>query len=142
MAPFLAVLMFILLLAIAIAHAVWAFGGSWPIRNRAMLAQTVIGVEGVTRVPRLASFGVAIAVMLAGIAALALADHTSGKFGLDAIGIVLALVFLGRGAIGYTRWWQQKTPLEPFRTLDRRNFSPLCLGLGAGFLILVVLRFI
>ena len=142
MAPFIAVLVFILLLAVAIAHAVWAFGGSWPIRNKAMLAQTVIGAPGVTAVPRLAAFGIAIAVTVAGIVALALADHTSGRYWLDAIGIALVLVFHSRGAIGYTRWWQQKTPLEPFRTLDRRNYSPLCLGLGAGFLILVVLRYI
>jgi hypothetical protein len=137
-----AAFMFIALLAVGIAHFLWSVGRSWPIRDPAMLAPAVIGVPGVTRVPRLASFGVAVLVLVAGVFGLALADHTSGGWWLNAIGLVLAAVFLGRGAAGYTAWWQRRTPLEPFRTLDRRNYSPLCIGLGIGFLVLVILRLI
>lgn len=140
MAMFAGALLFILLLAVAIAHLSWAFGRSWPIRDPQALAATVIGVPGVSRVPRLASFAVAVGTLAAGILALALADRQSGGWWLSALGILLGLIFLGRGAIGYTSWWQNKTPLEPFRTLDRRNYSPLCLALGAGFLVLVLMR--
>jgi hypothetical protein len=140
MAIFIAAIMFIPLLAIAIAHFLWAIGRSWPIRDPALLAPAVIGVPGVTRVPRLMSFGVAVLVIAAGIFGLALGDHTSGGWTLNAIGLVIAAVFLGRGIVGYTAWWQSKTPLEPFRTLDRRNYSPLCIALGLGFLVLVILR--
>lgn len=142
MTIFLAVLMFIFLLAVAIAHLMWSIGRSWPIRDPAMLARTVVGVPGTTRVPRLASLGVAVLALAAGALAVALADKTSGGAWLNGLGVLAALVFLARGAIGYTRWWQERTPEEPFRTLDRRNYSPLCLALGAGFLVLVLVRLI
>ena len=45
-------LVFVLLLAVAIAHFIWSLGGSWPIRDKALLARTVIGRPGVSRVPR------------------------------------------------------------------------------------------
>jgi hypothetical protein len=51
-------------------------------------------------------------------------------------------VFLVRGGLGYTAWWAVRTPTEPFRRFDRKTYSPLCLILGAGFLILVVMRLI
>ena len=54
--------------------------------------------------------------------------------------MLLALVFLARGVLGYTAGWRARFPTEPFATLDRKNYSPLCLVLGAGFLILVVMR--
>ena len=56
------------------------------------------------------------------------------------VGGVFALAFLGRGILGYTPWWRARHPVEPFATLDRRNYSPLCLWVGAGFLILVLMR--
>jgi hypothetical protein len=142
MSMFVASLLFILLFAVAIAHFSWAFGRSWPIRDPATLAATVIGVPGVTSVPRLPAFGVAIGVMVAALFGLALADHDSGGIWLDIAGFAIAFVFLARGIVGYTAWWRGRTPLEPFRTLDRRNYSPLCLILGAGFIVLVVLRLI
>jgi Protein of unknown function (DUF3995) len=142
MSLFIAAIMFIPLLAIAIAHFLWSIGRSWPIRDPAMLAATVMGFPGRTRMPKLASLGVAVLVLLAGVIGLALADPVSGGIPLDVLGLLIGLIFLARGIVGYTSWWQARTPVEPFRTLDRRNYSPLCLILGAGFLALVVLRFI
>ena len=134
--------MFIPLLAIAIAHFLWSIGRSWPIRDPDLLPRAVIGMPGVTRVPRLASFGVAVAVTLTGIVALALADDTGGGVPLTILGGLVALVFLGRGILGYLPQWAARTPVEPFRTLDRKTYSPLCLALGVGFLILVIMRLI
>jgi hypothetical protein len=135
-----ATLMFVLLLALAIAHLLWALGSAWPIRERAMLARTVIGVEGVLRVSRLRALGFAVLNFVAAVLALALADPIAGGANLTSAGILFGLGFAVRGAIGYTSWWRKRTPLEPFRTLDRRNYSPLCLLLGVGFFALVLMR--
>lgn len=137
-----AALIFVVLLAVAIAHLMWAIGSPWPIRDRALLARTVVGLPGVTRVPRLATLAVAVLVLAAGVLALSLADHTAGGWGLTLTGLVLAALFLGRGALGYTPAWRQRFTEEPFATLDRRNYSPLCLALGAGFLLLVIMRLV
>ncbi len=133
-------LVFIPLLAIAVAHMIWAFGGSYPARTQELLVRTVIGVEGRERVPRLASALIALAILAAGIVALSLADPSPGGPMLG-LGLGFALVFLGRGAIGYTKSWQARTPIEPFRTMDRKFYSPLCLALGVGFIFLIVWRF-
>jgi hypothetical protein len=142
MSMFVAALIFVVLLTVAIAHFMWAVGSPWPIRDPVLLAKTVIGVPGVTRVPRLASLIVSIAVLTAGVVALALADHTGGGLLLTLAGVALAAVFLGRGAVGYTAGWRARFSEEPFATLDRKNYSPLCIALGAGFLLLVIMRLI
>ena len=134
-------LTFVPLLMVALAHFTWALGSTWPIRNETLLAQTVIGRPGVTRMPnRFATFVVSLLVIAAGIIALSLADHSSGGWPLTALGVVLAVLFIARGILGYTPAWRARFPTEPFATLDRRNYSPLCLWVGAGFLILVLMR--
>ena len=143
MSMLIAAFMFIALLAVATAHFLWSIGRTWPIRNEKLLAQTVVGFEGIERMPpRLASFAVAAATLAAGIIALALADHDSGGLPLSLLGLPLAAVFLARGVIGYTAWWAEKTPEANFRLNDRRVYSPLCLFLGLGFVALVILRLI
>lgn len=141
MSMLIAAFMFIALLAVATAHLLWSLGRTWPIRNEKLLAQTVVGFRDIERMPpRLASFAVALATLAAGILALSLADHTSGGLPLTLLGLPVAAVFLARGAVGYTAWWAEKTPEPNFRLNDRRVYSPLCLALGAGFLVLVVMR--
>lgn len=143
MSMLIASFMFIVLLAVSVAHFLWSIGRTWPIRNEALLAQTVVGFEGIERMPpRLASFAVAVATLVAGVFALALADHTSGGLPLTLVGLPLAAVFLARGFIGYTAWWASKTPHPNFRLNDRRVYSPLCLFLGAGFVALMILRLV
>ena len=138
----LASLIFIALFAVSLAHFVWALGLSWPIRNQKLVAQTVMGFKNVERMPRLASLAVSVATFVAACYALALADHDGGGLPLSLIGLGLAAIFLARGIIGYTPWWTAVTPEPSFRFNDRRVYSPLCLFLGAGFLILVILRFL
>lgn len=142
MSMLVAALIFVVLLAVAIAHLLWAVGSPWPIRDRELLARTVIGIPGVTRVPRFASLMVSIAVFAAGVLALALADHTGGGVLLTLIGIALAAIFLGRGLIGYTAGWRARFSAEPFATLDRKNYSPLCIGIGIAYIVLVIMRLI
>ena len=141
MSMLIAAFMFIILLAVSTAHFLWSIGRTWPIRNEKLLAQTVVGFEGIEHMPpRLASFAVSLATLAAGVIALALADHDSGGLALSLVGLPLAAVFLARGIIGYTPWWAAKTPEPNFRLNDTRVYSPLCLFLGLGFVALVILR--
>lgn len=143
MSMLIAAFMFVALLAVATAHLLWSLGRTWPIRNEKLLAQTVVGFRDIERMPpRLASFAVALATLAAGILALSLADHTSGGLPLTLLGLPVAAVFLARGIIGYTAWWVEKTPEPNFRLNDSRVYSPLCLALGAGFLVLIVMRLV
>ena len=87
-----------------------------------------------------ASLAVGVFTLLAGVAALALADHDGGGNGLTAIGLGLGLLFLVRGVVGYTPWWAARTPEPNFRLNDSRVYSPVCLFLGAGFVALAILR--
>ena len=133
-------LTFIPLLAISMVHLLWAFGLTYPAKDELTLARTVAGFRGIEKMPpRIASFGVAIATLVAGIWALALTD-ASPSLVLTGGGAVLALVFLVRGLVGFTRKWREMTPEEPFATFDRKLYSPLCIGIGLGFLVLTALR--
>jgi hypothetical protein len=131
----------IALIAIALAHLLWSIGIMWPIRDRKLLAQTVVGTPGIERMPPFyLSFGVFVLAAIACVIAFAVADPTSGGPVLTILAALAGLVFLARGAIGYTAWWADRTPTQPFRALDRKTYSPLCLILGAGFLLLVLMR--
>ncbi|VAW16879.1 hypothetical protein MNBD_ALPHA12-584 [hydrothermal vent metagenome] len=133
-------LTFIPILAIALVHLLWAFGFTYPAKTEAALAKTVLGYKGVTRMqPRMVSLGMAFAILAAGIWGLELTDPAPDII-LSAGGIVLGLVFLWRGVIGYTSWWRQLTPEEPFATFDKKLYSPLCLGISLGYFTLTALR--
>ena len=53
-------------------------------------------------------------------------------------GAGFAFVLLARGIVGFLPFWAEVTPEEPFRTLDKRFYSPLCLALGLAVASLVV----
>lgn len=143
MSMFVSAMIFIALLAVSLAHFVWSLGRTWPIQNEKLLAQTVVGFRDVERMPpRLASLGVALASLGAGVLALALADHDSGGWWLNLLGVVAGLGFLARGVVGYLPWWVELTPEPSFRFNDKRVYTPLCLGVGVGFLVLVLLRLV
>ena len=133
------------LLAIAAVHLAWGLGMTWPGHDRQSLIDTVIGHPDVTRMP---GFGLCLAVTLALVAAafwslwaaelLPLSDASVWGLSVRATGLwVLVAVFLGRGIATYV-----PSPLaaavEPFRTLDRRVYAPLCVALGGGFLLLAL----
>ncbi|GLQ53539.1 DUF3995 domain-containing protein [Devosia nitrariae] len=143
MSMLVASLMFVALLAVSFAHFLWATGRTWPIRNEKLLAQTVVGLKDIEHMPpRIASLAVSIAMLAAGILALALADEAAGGLWLTLAGIVPASLFLTRGVLGYTRWWAERTPEPNFRLNDARVYSPLCIALGIGFIALIAPRLI
>lgn len=136
-----AALVFIPLLAIAIAYFIWALGRTWPLRDNHLLAQAITGRPGKTGLPpRWTFLLVSLFMLAAGIIALSLADHTAGGTTLNALGLGLGGLFLARGIAGYLPGWRATFSAEPFATLDRKTYSPLALFLGAGFLLLVLMR--
>jgi hypothetical protein len=141
MSMLLAAFLFVPLLALAIGYSLWTIGITWPIRDQALLAKTIVGTQGITRMPpRWTLLLVALLAWAAGIIALALADHDSGGAWLSLLGVAFGLGFLARGWSGYRPQWRQRFSEMPFADLDRRVYSPLALALGVGFLVLVLMR--
>ena len=83
---------------------------------------------------------IAVFTLACAVFALALADHDSGGTTMSLIALVPGLLFLARGIAGYLPAWRQAHPEEPFRTNDLRVYSPLCLIVGVGFIVLALLR--
>jgi len=129
-------------LAISIIHGVWGFQVWWPERDEQKLARTIVGRRGIKRMPAPVQcfavtaimFGAAILILLLG-----------GFWSLPILpfwlirwaAIALAAGLLLRGLIGFTGFWARLLPEEPFRTYDRRYYSPLCLLLAVGIVVLM-----
>ena len=137
----LALLISFVLTAIALLHAAWAVGIVWPGKDAESCARTVVGARGITTMPSPLACWIVAATLLA-VAALpliligrvgtALPDWLSGIGGP-----IVACVFLTRGILGYLPVWRRKCPEQPFATLDRRFYSPICLALGAGIVLTI-----
>lgn len=127
----------LVLFVVSAIHVNWAAGNNWPCSDRQTLMRTVVGD------PDRRTFPSAGLTLLA-----ALAIGVAGLFALFAGGIfslpqprwlltgglvVLTLVFFARGVSSYTimRVWSR--PCEPFATLDRHYYAPLCTIVGTGF---------
>jgi hypothetical protein len=57
-------------------------------------------------------------------------------------GYGLAIVFLGRGIAAYLEAFRQHFSEEPFATLDRKLYGPLCIFIGLGFGTLLIFGWI
>ncbi len=136
-----AVAIALILTLVALVHIGWALGMMWPGTDEASLSRTVVGTpEATTMPPRTITAIVAAAIFLAALWPLFwrgllpyphAVPQTLMWLGMWA----LAFVFLGRGIIGYLPA-MAKTE-QPFRRLNRIYYSPLCIALGLGFLVLV-----
>ena len=119
-------------LAIALIHILWAIGYWWPIRTEELLVRTVVGFKGATRMPGPIPCAL-VAVALIFAASFPWFPHGA----LRSIGLwISAAVFLIRGLLTYTPFWRNMTPQKPYATLDRTYYGPLCLLLGASYVIL------
>lgn len=113
-------------------HFAWAGKIWWPISDETKLVRAVAGFPNVERMPPPTAC-LLVAVALCCVALLLLADSLQSEpspavaFAL----LVAGLVFLGRGAVGFTPFWFRATPEQPFRRLDLKYYSPLCLAIGA-----------
>ncbi|WP_088348029.1 MULTISPECIES: DUF3995 domain-containing protein [Rhodomicrobium] len=137
---FVAATLTVILAAIAALHAYWALGGLWPGRDQTELARTVVGNVGVTHMPP-ASLTAIVAALIAAVAAWPLLIAPLLRLVLPHVVIAAATILIGavfmlRGLLGYSEAMRRRHAAEPFATYNRLYYSPLCLALGGGFLIL------
>jgi TRAP-type C4-dicarboxylate transport system permease large subunit len=138
----LAIVLWAVLAAIAVLHAACGLGSHWPCESEESLVATAGGTPGAKRMyPPSACF--TVAAMLAGVsawplfAAGILPAAWPGWLTLLA-GAGIAAVFTARGIAGYVPAWRRMHSAEPFATLDRRIYAPLCFALGAGFITILL----
>jgi len=135
----------LVLLLITTLHVYWGIGGIWPGTDAPSCARAVVGFRGVDEMPTpFACLAVAACLGLATLWPMALMGVFATPFpqaGLAGAALLIALVFLGRGIAGFTPWWRRLSPVQPFAKNDVRYFSPLCLAIGLGFVVLAVGRF-
>lgn len=137
MIEIIAISLFVVLAIISAVHVYWGFGGLWPCKDLQSLVNTVIGGKGFTQMPSAwLTFAVAALIGTAGVFPLLLVFVPDGilPFNMIAFGMVaLAMVFIGRGVASFAGYFRKMEATEPFVTLDRKYYGPLCLLLGAGF---------
>ena len=142
MITLLAVILWAVLVTIAVLHATWGLGSHWPCESEESLVRTVGGTPGAKRMyPPSACF--TVAAMLGGVSAWPLFAAgrlpTAWPSWLTLLaGAGIAAVFVARGVAGYVPAWRRLHSAEPFATLDRRIYAPLCLILGAGFITILL----
>ena len=135
-----AVLVFLTLTAIAALHVAWGFGMAFPAANRHDLFHLVVGATARRKMPDLFQcLAAAAAIFLSGATALLVAGTVTLPlpfWSVTALGVLVALVFAGRGFAAYTPVWRRRFSKEPFATMDRNWYGPLCLLLAACFAVL------
>ncbi len=139
----LAIVLWAVLAAIAVLHTTWGLGSPWPCESEKSLVRTVGGTPDAKRMyPPSACF--TVAAMLAGVStwplfAAGLLTAAWPSWLTRLAGAVIAVVFVARGIAGYVPAWRRLHSAEPFATLDRSVYAPLCFMLGAG-VITILLR--
>jgi hypothetical protein len=132
---------FVVLTTIAAIHVAWGFGVRWPGKTEAELVTTVIGHRRDTMPSPSQCYLAALAIFIPGAIALMLAGRVQTPLPPWLVllaGGAAALVFAGRGIAGYVPAWRARHSREPFASLDRHYYSPLCLLLAAGFLVILI----
>lgn len=131
----------LILLAVGILHFLWGLRIFWPLGDEKALARAAVGARDVVAMPpSYQSHLVALALIVAAADALFLSGVESAlpTWLVLLVGCGFCLVFVLRGVAGYVPAWARLTPEQPFRTLDKRYYSPLCLMLGAAFAALLI----
>ena len=139
MGPTLTVILAALIGAIALLHFSWALGGDWPAPRGENLAIYV--TAGTRRPGRLLTAAVATAIAAAALVVALSRVKVEAPWDMLVGGayFVVTLVFFGRGVAGYfPALWRRAEGL-PFGRLNRVFYSPLCLVIGAGLAINILL---
>jgi hypothetical protein len=142
MTAIISIMLTVLLTTIALLHFYWAAGGLWPGQSATELAAIVVGRPGMRAMPSM-RLSVLVAVILAGFAAwpFVLSPLVSRFIAPQlavAGSVISAAVFLLRGVAGYTSAMTRRHSAEPFASYNRILYSPICLLIGAGFLVLAL----
>lgn len=129
-----------ILFVVALVHMGWAFGMKWPAKDERTLIKTVIGHPDIKKMPsRYLTLNVALAIAFAGLLALIGAQVIATPFpfwATDSALVILALIFTARGVSSYVTDGPLGQRVEPFATLDRRYYAPLCLLLSACYWVI------
>ncbi|MDW4549379.1 DUF3995 domain-containing protein [Defluviimonas sp. D31] len=118
-----------ILMLLAVLHIAWGIGFWFPLRDETALARAVIGTPGRREMPGAVACSLGASALLGAASFLWWAPGLPRDVALAATGTILA----GRGIAAWLPAWRRHFPDEPFATLDRRLYGPLCLALGAGF---------
>lgn len=133
----------LVLAAASLFFLLWSVGLTVPFANEQALARSVIGRRGITRIPSRAHFAyLAILMLAAAVVAVMMGGFSESvpdsKPWLAPAGLLLAVVFLGRGIAGVLPAVERAAPEQPYLSLNRRIYSPLCALVGASFLFLTL----
>lgn len=132
------------LIATAVLHAYWAFGGLWPAKNQLDLARTVVGANGIAKMPgRNLTLAVSALIFLAGIWPLAIVGFITLPLPdwLVTMGmLVITIVLLTRGFGGYLPVFRNANAEQPFSRLDMQFYSPIIIALGLSCLLILLLE--
>ncbi|WP_457586480.1 DUF3995 domain-containing protein [Ensifer canadensis] len=132
---------FFVLSVISALHAYWAWGGLWPGRDEASLAKTVIGAPGLETMPPAGLTAmVALLIFIAGLLPLIFVSGVPWNLPAKLVWmamVALATIFFARGILPFTPIFRSRHPQEPFATLDRRFYGPLCLLIGAAYVLVL-----
>jgi hypothetical protein len=135
------------LAAIAALHVYWGVGGLWPGQSEAELVDMVIGAPAGTPIPPLwACAVVAACLCVPALAAIAVSfpDRLTIQRPLRWIAPAAlwfsAFVFLARGLSTYLSPLLEGARGTAFFALDRTIYAPLCLALGAGLVLVWLMR--
>jgi hypothetical protein len=126
----------LVLAGIGALHVAWGLGASFPFRDRAALADTVVGNDSVP------GRGASLAVAgLLGLAAGLVADLVPLPAPLRRVGVAgVATALAGRAAFGFagrTDRLVRGSNSPRFAKADRRVYAPLCAALAAGVVVSV-----
>ena len=121
------------LAALSALHVAWAFGSSFPFRSRAELADAVVGTSTVPPSSACVTVAGALAVSAALVADMVPIAPILRRTAIGGVASVLGLRGV-LGLIGRTDVLVPGSNSERFVRLDRRIYSPLCLGLSVGCL--------
>lgn len=122
------------LLGLAGLHAYWGLGGTWPGHDAASLGRKVYGGDTQQLPPPAACFAVAGALTIPAVALVLAVRPSPLQLLSRRVGQLAGATLLARGGLGFTL--PRFTQANPeFRVLNRRIYSPLCLGLGAAMLV-------
>lgn len=131
------VLIFILSAILAVVagiHALWGIGFWFPIRDEERLVKCVVGAADATRMPGPIPCGLVSAALIVVVFALLAEPNLLRSLILG----LSAVAFFGRGVLAWVPMWRKMTPQQPFATLDRRFYGPMCLALGLGIAVVLL----
>ncbi len=135
----LAYFVFLVLSTISAIHIYWGIGGYWPADSRANLVRTVVGTEHRDMPSLSLTLLVSIIFFLIGLVPifwLKIVIIPIDRGLLDILIILLGIIFTVRGFVTYTTVAVKYSTVEPFTTLNRRYYSPLCLVIAICFVII------